>query len=64
MNTPQSDFVALYAQDVREFPSAYKEAVRNNPEHAARVIINGLSDREVMGLLRDLRNERRKVAGR
>jgi hypothetical protein len=57
-------FVSLYVQDVQEHPDAYKAAVRNNPEHAARVITNGLSRSEVGMLYRDLKRERRAVARR
>jgi hypothetical protein len=63
MTSNRARFIALYVRDVREYPETYKEAVQHNPEHAARVLIAGLDDDEIGVLLRDLRRERRAVAG-
>jgi len=59
---PDKRFIALYAQDVREWPAAYKERVRADPEGSARAIIDGLSEPEVAQVLRALKDERRDVA--
>jgi len=54
-------FVELYAQDVREFPDAYKQRVRLDPEGSARSLIDGLDESEIAQMLRDLKHERRTV---
>lgn len=57
-----AEYVALYALDVREFPTCYKSHVVADPEAAARGIIDGLEAKDVAGWIRDLKAERRAVA--
>ena len=58
----RTDFILLYACDVREHPEAYKQRVRAAPEDSAFELTEGLSQGECLQLLRDLRAERRLVA--
>lgn len=58
----RTDFILLYACDVRENPEAYKERVRAAPEDSAFDLTEGLSQAECLQLLRDLRAERRLVS--
>ena len=58
----RTDFILLYACDVREHPEAYKERVRAAPEASAFDLTEGLTQSECGQLLSDLRAERRLVA--
>lgn len=58
MDKLRSSFVALYCQDVADNPDCFTESVRENPAQYAQRVIDGLSDREVNFMLRDLRAER------
>jgi hypothetical protein len=56
------EWIALYAQDVRENPEAYKASVIADPEGNARVIVGGLSDREIRIFIHALKAERGAIA--
>ncbi len=62
MKPASAEYVALFVQDVRENPEAYKASVASHPEAAAMRALFGLSDSEVAQMLRDLKAERRAVA--
>jgi hypothetical protein len=58
----QREHIALFEQDVREHPGAYKAMVRDDPAGWALRTIEGLDDADVREFTRDLRAERKKVA--
>lgn len=57
----QNAFIALYAQDVQEFPGCYKAHVRAAPHTAALGLVEHLDLDEVKQMTRDLRAEIRSV---
>lgn len=57
MHQAVEEYINLFARDVRNNPSAYKESVRANPERAAKRVIDGLTYAEVRRLTRELRAE-------
>ena len=61
MADARTDFILLYACDVRENPGAYKAHVRHDPEGSAHALTEGLDPDECRRLLADLRQERRAI---
>lgn len=57
----RAEWIALYVQDVEEYPEHYKADVREAPAAAARAIAEGLDEDEIRQLIRDLKAERRAV---
>lgn len=59
----QNEFCELFALDVAEYGSAYKQAIRNAPTIWALRILAGCDEREVRNMIANLKAERRKVNG-
>ena len=59
--TPQSQYIKLYAEDIRAHASAYKHYLQADPEGYAGRIIEGLPDADVKQMLADLKAEIRAV---
>lgn len=62
MKKASVEYVALFVQDVREHPTAYKASVVAFPEAVAMRALFGLNADEVKQMTRDLKAERRAVA--
>jgi hypothetical protein len=62
LSPAQRAYVALFEQDVRSQPEAYKASVRADPAGYARQLVEGLDDADVRQFTRDLRSEMKKVA--
>ena len=60
--TPLQNWIALYSLDIRENPRAYKASVVDNPEQAARDVVEGQDDDFIRHMIRSLRAERRSIA--
>ena len=56
--TKAAAWISLYVRDVRECPEVYDAATRANPQNAAKIIIDGLTDAEIVRMTNELRRER------
>lgn len=64
LTAAQRAYVALFEQDVRNHPDAYKASVRADPGAYALQVIGDLDDADVRQFTRDLRAETRQVSRR
>lgn len=62
MTKLQQRYIDLYCIDVAENPDCFKQCVRDNPGKYAAMAIEGLSEHDLLTILKDLQLERVAVA--